>query len=51
MYDEFKKEDHTVVENAIAEIMYKSTSRSYDGFYGPINVIQYLGENTNPPTW
>lgn len=51
MYDEFKKEDHTVVEDAIAEIMYKSTSRSYDGFYGPINIIQYLGENTNPPTW
>ena len=50
-YKEFKKEDNTVVENALAEILYKSTSRSYDGFYGPLNVLQYLGENTNPPTW
>lgn len=50
-YKEFKKNmtDHSVVENAIAEIMYKSSSRSYDGFMGPLAPLQYLGENTNPP--
>ena len=41
MYKEFKKEetDHSVIENAMAEILYKSTSRSYDGFMGPIALI------------
>ncbi len=50
-YREYKKEmvDHSVVENAIAEILYKSTSRSYDGFMGPIAPLTFLGENTNPP--
>lgn len=53
MYSNYKKEmkDHTVAENAIAEILYKSTSRSYDGFAGPIAMIQFLGENTNPPPY
>lgn len=41
MYKEFKKEeaDHSVIENAMAEILYKSTSRSYDGFMGPVSLI------------
>lgn len=41
MYKEFKKEsaDHSVAENAIAELLYKSTSRSYDGFMGPVSII------------
>ena len=53
MYKEFKKEetDHSVIENAMAEILYKSTSRSYDGFMGPVALIQFLGENTNPPIY
>lgn len=52
-YSDYKKtmKDHTIVENAIAEILYKSSSRSYDGFGGPISLIQYLGENTNPPPY
>lgn len=52
-YKEFKKdsEDYSVVENALAEILYKSTSRSYDGFMGPLSIIQFLGENTNPPAY
>ena len=51
LYTEYKKEmeDHSVLENAIAEIMYKSTSRSYDGFMGPLAAFTFLGENTNPP--
>lgn len=50
-YKEFKKEmvDHSVAENAIAELLYKSTSRSYDGFLGPLSALTYLGESTNPP--
>lgn len=35
----------------MAEILYKSTSRSYDGFAGPIGFITFLGENTNPPIY
>ena len=51
LYQEYKKEmvDHSVAENAIAEVLYKSTSRSYDGFMGPLAAFQFLGENTNPP--
>lgn len=51
LYQEYKKEmvDHSVVENAIAEVLYKSTSRSYDGFMGPLAAFTFLGENTNPP--
>lgn len=50
-YQEYKKEmeNYGVVENAIAEVLYKSTSRSYDGFMGPVVAVQFLGENTNPP--
>lgn len=53
MYKEFKNNssDHSVIENAFAELLYKSTSRSYDGFMGPISIIQFLGENTNPPAY
>ncbi len=53
MYTEFKKDsfNNSVVENALAELMYKSASRSYDGFMGPVSIIQFLGENTNPPAY
>lgn len=53
MYAEFKKNraDHSIIENGIAEILYKSTSRSYDGFMGPLALIQFFGENTNPPVY
>lgn len=52
-YNEFKKDktNTNVVENALAELLYKSTSRSYDGFSGPLSIIQFLGENTNPPAY
>lgn len=36
---------------AIENILYTSSSRSYDGFKGAANIIQYLGENTNPPIY
>lgn len=53
MYKDYKKhsKENSFVENAMAEILYKSTSRSYDGFSGPLALINFLGENTNPPTY
>ena len=50
-YREQKKnmKDNPVLANLLTEIMFKSWSRSYDSFMGPLNVIQFFGENTNPP--
>lgn len=52
-YKEVKKtmQDMGVVTSAISELMYKSSSRSYDSFLGPVSVISFLGENTNPPVY
>lgn len=52
-YKEFKKgaKERTAIENAVAEVMYKSTSRSFDNFFGPLAVVEFLGENTNPPVY
>lgn len=52
-YKEFKKgmKEREVLTNAAVELLYKSSSRSYDGFRGIWNVWEYLGENTNPPIW
>lgn len=52
-YKDFKKgmKDRDVITNAVVELLYKSSSRSYDGFRGVYNVIEYLGENTNPPVY
>lgn len=52
-YKDFKKgmKDRDVITNAAVELLYKSSSRSYDGFRGVYNAIEYLGENTNPPVY
>lgn len=52
-YKDFKKgmKDRDVITNAVVELLYKSSSRSYDGFKGVYNVFEYLGENTNPPIY
>lgn len=52
-YKEFKKgmKERDVMTNAVVELLYKSSSRSYDGFRGVYNVWEYLGENTNPPIY
>lgn len=51
LYREHKKnmKDNPVIANLLTEILYKSWSRSYDSFTGPVNIIQFFGENTNPP--
>ena len=53
LYTDYKKsmKDESVVQNAIVEVLYKSSSNSYDGFMGPIAPIQYLGSSTNPPAY
>lgn len=50
-YKEHKKNaaDNPVVMNLVTEILYKSSSRAYDQYKGPMNVIQFFGENMNPP--
>ena len=52
-YKEFKKgmKERDVITNGVVELLYKSSSRSYDGFRGVYNVFEYLGENTNPPVY
>lgn len=52
-YRNFKKDmkNRDVLTNATVELVYKSSSRSYDGFKGVFNVFQFLGENTNPPIY
>ncbi|MEE0040917.1 MAG: hypothetical protein UFE79_01370 [Catenibacterium sp.] len=53
LYTDYKKsmKDESAVQNAIVEVLYKSSSNSYDGFMGPIAPIQYLGGSTNPPAY
>lgn len=50
-YKEHKKHaaDNPVLVNLISELLYKSSSRSYDQYKGPVNVLQFFGENMNPP--
>ena len=52
-YKEFKKgmKERDFLTNAGVELLYKSSSRSYDGFRGVYNVFEFLGENTNPPVY
>ena len=52
-YKEYKKDmdKNPIVTNLLVEILYKSSSRSFDSFGGPINIIEFVGENTNPPIY
>lgn len=50
-YNDFKKhpKEHGAVEAGLAYLMYNSSSRSFDGFLGPVNVLTHIGNNSNPP--
>lgn len=50
-YKEHKKQakDNPLLVNMITELLYKSSSRAYSQYAGPVNVIQFFGENMNPP--
>lgn len=52
-YNKHKKEDdgHNVVANVAAEWLYKASYSSFDTFKGPLAVISYLGDSTNPATY
>ena len=44
-------DENPLIVNMLTELVYKSTSRAYDQYKGPVNIIQFFGENMNPPTY
>ena len=52
-YKEYKKtmEDNPVISNLIVEVLYKASSRAWDSYQGPLNVLTFFGENMNPPIY
>ena len=52
-YQEFKKQadGRNIVQNALIEITYKGGHNSWDGFFGPFSVLDYIGNSTNPATY
>lgn len=40
-----------VITNAAVEILYKSSSSCFDTFLGPLAMLDYLGNQTNPATY
>ena len=52
-YKEYKKtmKDNPVISNLIVEVLYKASSRAWDSYQGPLNVLTFFGENMNPPIY
>lgn len=52
-YEDFKKkaDGREILINALIEITYKGFHNSWDGFFGPFSVLDYIGNNTNPATY
>lgn len=52
-YEDYKKtmKENPVIENLLVEILYKSSSRAWDSFQGPLNIVNFVGENMNPPVY
>ena len=52
-YKEKKKHmvDDSMVSNAIAEILYKSTESSFDSYLGPLAILDRYGAQANPPMY
>ena len=52
-YKDYKKtmKDNPVIQNLVTEVLYKSTSRAWDSFQGPLNILNFVGENMNPPIY
>jgi len=42
---------HDVITNGICEVLYRGMYNAWDGFKGPLNLITFLGEQTNPPVY
>ena len=52
-YKETKKEykNMSVMAQVLNELTYKSFGPATDSFYGPWNIVKYLGEGTDPPIY
>lgn len=52
-YKDYKKEmkDNPVAMNLLAEVFYKSSTRSWDSFQGPYNYMGWLFENNDSPVY
>ena len=52
-YAEHKKSANgrNVISNALTELTYKGWHNSWDNFFGPFSVIDYVGNSTNPATY
>lgn len=42
---------HDVITNGICEVLYRGMYNAWDGFKGPLNLVTFLGEQTNPPVY
>ena len=42
---------HDFITNGICEVLYKGMYNSWDGFKGPLNLLVFLGDQTNPPVY
>ena len=53
MYKDHKKnaDGQNLIGNAITELIYKGGHSAFDGFKGPLAVLDYLGNSTNPATY
>ncbi len=52
-YKEEKKKykDQSLIANVMTELAYRPLKPATDSLYGPINIIQYLGSQTDPPVY
>lgn len=46
-----KYKDQAFLTNLITELAYRPLKPATDSLYGPINIIQYLGQSTDPPIY
>ena len=53
MYKDEKKKykDQSLVANIMCELAFRPLKPATDSLYGPINIIQYLGSQTDPPIY
>ena len=52
-YEDHKKnaDGQNIIANGLIEITYKATSHAYDNFKGPLAVLDYIGNSTNPAVY
>lgn len=53
VYKDHKKnaDGRDVVANGVIEVLYKSSSSCFDTFLGPMAMLDYIGNQTNPATY